>query len=257
MSNNIVLLLLYWVFSVAAVAGVLCAFGFVLWKAKKIVIALVLSLTAFLMFKAFGTLLADYYISIASSMFMQGNPGAGMMYTKAIGLNPFKTSINQFKGSFFVNRFDMRKKYIPLEGDTEPMTDFERADKYYQQEISLSPNNALIWHNRGLLYRKMAAYTGQKDFFEGEKYYKQAEAFFKRSLHLDPVFDNTYFQLADIATVHGDLRTAKIWLDMYTQGPKDIVNEEYLAQHKNNATAKKFYKMLEEERNKLTAQNAK
>ena len=151
----------------------------------------------------------------------------------------------------------MRRKYLAQEGDTEPTTDFERADKYYQKEISLSPNNALVWHNRGLLYRKMAMYTGQKDFYEGEKYYKQAEAFFKRSLHLDPVFDSTYFQLADIAAIHRDFKTARIWLDMYTRGPIDIVNKDYLTQHKNNAKAQQFYKILDEQEKKLNEQNAK
>ncbi len=256
-STNILLLGLYRLCSLAACVGVLCGFSYIIWKYKKVFVSILLSLTAFLMFKAFGTLLADHYLTMASSMMMQGNPSSGLIYTKVISLNPFKTSVNQFKASFFVNRFDMRKKYLPLEGDTEPMTDFERADKYYQKEISLSPNNALVWHNRGLLYRKMAMYIGRKDFYEGEKYYKQAEAFFKRSLHLDPVFDNTYFQLADIATIHRDFKTARIWLDMYMKGPSDVVNEDYLAQHKNNVNAQQFYKILDEQEKKLNEQNAK
>lgn len=257
LSDNILLLGLYWVCSLVVCVGVLYGFGYVIWKYKKIFVAIFLSLVAFLMFKAFGTLLADHYLNMAASMMMQGNPSSGLVYTKAISLNPFRTSVNQFKASFFVNRFDMRKKYLPLEGDTEPMTDFERADKYYEKETSLSPNNALVWHNRGLLYRKMAMYIGRKDFVDGEKYYKQAEAYFKRSLHLDPVFDNTYFQLADIAAVHRDFKTAKIWLNMYMKGPSDIVNEDYLAQHKNNTKAQKIYKILDEEEKKLNEQNAK
>ncbi len=257
LTNNILLMGLYWGFLLAGSVGVLWAFGHIIWKTKKIFVAILLSLTAFLMLRAFGTLLSDHYLSVASSMATNKNPVTGIMYTKALVLNPFRTSLNQFKASFFVNRFDMRKKFLPQEGDTEPMNDFERADKYYQKEISLSPNNALVWHNRGLLYRKMAAHVGQKDFYEGEKYYKQAEDYFKRSLHLDPVFDNTYFQLADIAARHRDFKTAKIWLNMYMQGPKDIVNEDYLAQHKNNETAKKYYKIFDEEEKKLNEQNAK
>lgn len=258
LSDNILLLVLYWGFLLAAAVGVLWTFGYQIWKYKKAFVAILLTATAFLMFKAFGTLLADHYLGMASSIASSRNPSsAGIVYTQSIVLNPFRTSINQFKASFFVNRFDMRKKFLPLEGDNEPMNDFERADKYYEKETTLSPNNALVWHNRGLLYRKMAAYAAQKDFYEGEKYYKQAEAYFKRSLHLDPVFDNTYFQLADIAAVHGDFNTARIWLDMYLQGPKDIVNEDYLAQHKNNIKAKQFYKIFEEEEKKLKEQNAK
>ena len=257
LTNNILLLGLYVGFFLAAAFGILWAFGYQIWKTKKIFVAIILSLTAFLMFKGFGTLLADHYLSVASSMSIYKNPVSGIIYTKALSLNPFKTSINQFKASFFVNRFDMRKKFLPLEGDTEPMTDFERADKYYQKEISLSPNNALVWHNRGLLYKKMALNVGRKDFVEGEKYYKQAEAYFKRSLHLDPVYDNTYFQLADIAAMHRDFNTAKVWLNLYMKGPNDIVNTAYLAQHKNNTTAKKFYKIFDEEEKKLKEQNAK
>lgn len=256
-SDNIILIGLYAMFVLAALIGVLGGFFYTVWKAKKIFISVLLSLTAFLMFKAFGTLLADHYLSMASAMSMQKNPLAGVVYTNAINFNPFRTSINQFKASFFVNRFDMKRKYLPQEGDTEPMTDFERADKYYEKEVTLSPNNALVWHNRGLLHKKMAIYAGQKSFSEGEKYFKQAEAYFKRSLHLDPVFDNTYFQLADIAAMHKDFKTAKIWLNMYMQGPSDIVNEEYLARHKNNETAKKFYKVFDEEEKKLNEQNAK
>ena len=256
-SDNIVLLGLYCLFVFAALIGILWGFGYLIWKSRKIFLAILLSLTAFLMFKAFGTLLADHYLSMAAAMSMQKNPSTAIIYTKAISLNPFRTSMNQFKGSFFVNRFDMRRKYLPLEGDTEPMNDFERADKYYEKETTLSPNNALVWHNRGLLYKKMAVYAGQKDFMEGEKYYKQAEAYFKRSLYLDPVYDNTYFQLADIAATHRDFKTAKIWLGMYMQGPSDVVNEDYLAQHKNNATAQKVYKVFDEEEKKLNEQNAK
>ncbi len=259
LSDNILLLGLYWGFFLAGSLGVLWVFCYAIWKYRKVFVAILLSLTAFLMFKAFGTLLSDHYLSIASSMSMTDNknPVIGIIYTKAINLNPFRTSVNQFKASFFVNRFDMRRKFLPLEGDTEPMNDFERADKYYQKEISLSPNNALVWHNRGLLYRKMAAYIGPKNFYDGEKYYKQAETFFKHSLHLDPVFDNTYFQLADIAAMHRDFKTAKVWLNMYMQGPQDVVNKDYLAQHKNNETAKKYYKIFDEEERKLNEQNAK
>lgn len=257
LSDNLFLLGLYWLFLLAACLGVLCVFGYIIWKSKKIFVAIIMSLTAFLMFKAFGTLIADHYLSMASAMSMKKDPSTGIVYTKAMELNPFRTSINQFKASFFVNRFDMRKKYLPLEGDTEPMNDFERADKYYEKETTLSPNNALLWHNRGLLHKKMAVYIGQKDFLEGEKYYKQAEAYFKRSLHLDPVFDNTYFQLADIAATHRDFKTAKIWLDMYMKGPEDVVNEDYLALHKNNTTAKKFYKLFDDEEKKINEQNAK
>ena len=257
LSDNILLLGLYWSFSIAAAIGVIWSFGYQILKFKKVFVAILLSLTAFLMFKAFGTLLADHFLSMASSFAIQGNPTTAYIYSKTTQLNPFKTSVNQFEASFFVNRFDMRKKYLPQEGDTEPMNDFERAEKYYKKEISLSPNSALVWHNRGLLYRKMALYTGQKDFMEGEKYYKQAEAFFKRSLHLDPVYDNTYFQLADIAAVHGDFNTARIWLMLYERGPEGVVNKDYLAQHKNNEKIKQAYKILEEREKKLKEQNAK
>ena len=234
LSDNILLLILYWLFLLAAAFGVLWGFGYSIWKSKKIFVAILLCVTAFLMFKAFGTLLADHYLSMASAYGMRANPATAYIYNKSVKLNPFRTSVHQFEASFFVNRFDMRKKYLPQEGDTEPMTDFERAEKYYKREISVSPNTALVWHNRGILYRKMAAYTMEKDFMEGEKYYKQSEAFFKRSLHLDPVYDSTYLQLADIASVHGDFKTARIWLYLYEKGPEDIVNEEYLKQHKNN-----------------------
>ncbi len=252
LSNNILLYMLYWVFLIAGGLGVLWCFNLILWKARKFIVTLILILSAFGMGRAFDTLLADHYLSVASSLSVQRNPNAGIMYTKAISLNPFRTSINQFKASFFVNRFNMARRYLPLEGDTESITDFERADKYYKKEISLSPNNALVWHNRGLLYKKMALYTSQKNFFEGEKYYKQSEAYFKRSLHLDPVFDNTYFQLADIAASHKDFRTAKIWLSLYIKGPEDIVNQDYLARHKHNRTAQEYYKIFDEEEKKLT-----
>ena len=257
LTNSILLLGLYWLFLIVGAVGVIWSFGYLIWKSKKIFVAIVLSLTAFLMFKAFGTLLADHYLSMATSYGLQANPATAYIYTKSLQLNPFRTSVHQFEASFFVNRFDMRKKYLPQEGDTEPMTDFERAEKYYEREIAVSPNTAMVWHNRGLLYRKMALYTSRKDFAEGEKYYKQAEAFFKKSLYLDPVNDNTYFQLADIAAAHGDFKTAKLWLTLYMKGPEDIVNEEYLRQHKNNLKAKQIYKMFDEQEKKLKEQNAK
>lgn len=257
LSNNIVLVALYWSFLIAASVGVLWGFGSLIWKSKKIFVAVLLSLTAFLMFKAFGTLLADHYLSMASSFGLQANPATAFIYKKSVRLNPFRTSINHFQATFLVNRFDMKKKYLPQEGDTEPMTDFERAEKYYEKEISMSPNTALVWHNRGILYRKMAIYTGKKDFYEGEKYYKQAEALFKRSLHLDPVYDNTYFQLADIAAVHGDFKTAKLWITLYMKGPEDVVNKEYLKRHQDNEKAQKLYKIFDEKEKQLKKQNAR
>ena len=257
-SDNQILFVLYWGFFITAALGTLVCFLRILWKARSIFVSIVLILTAGLMFLSFRTLHADHYFNVASSMFIKKDPIAGMIYTRALRYNPFKTSINQFKGSFFANRFNMTRRFLPMEGDVKPMTDFERADKYYQREISLlSPNNALVWHNRGLLYKKMAAYTGVKDFYEGEKYYKLAEEYFKHSLYLDPVYDNTYFQLADIAAAHRDFKTARIWLQLYMQGPKDIVNEEYLARHKHNETAQKYYKIFDEEEKKLDNQNAK
>lgn len=251
-TNNTWLFILYWGFFAAGVLGTLFCFYRVLWKAKNIIVSIVLALTAGLMFICFRTLLADHYFNLAASLFQRKDVTAAMVYARALRYNPFRTSMNQFRGSFFTNRFNMTKRFLPLEGDTKPMTDFERADKYYEREISLlSPNNALVWHNRGLLYLKMASYVGRNDFNKGEQYYKLAEEYFKHSLYLDPVYDNTYFQLASIAAAHRDFKTAKIWLDLYMRGPKDIVNEEYLAQHKNNETAQKYYKIFDEEEKKL------
>jgi len=246
LSNTTLLLIIYWAFFVIGGLGVAAAFGYSLLKTRTVCGALILALTAFLMYVAFGTLKADHYVSVASSLWLKGKTDAAIYYTKALALNPFKTSVNQFKGSVYVNRFNMSKKYHPEEGDMEPMTDFERADKYYQKEITLSPNSALVWHNRGILYKKMAAYIVNKNFEEGEKYFKQAESFFKRSLHLDPTFDNTYFQLADIAALHQDFYTAKIWLSLYMKGPDDIINEEYLKQHKENKTAQEYFRIFTE-----------
>ena len=258
LSSNHILLALYWIFFVVAVLGTLFGFLYALWKARKIFVSIVLVLTAGAMFIAFRTLIADHYFNVASSMFARKDPSAGIVYARALSYNPFKSSINQFRGSYFANRFNMTRRFLPLEGDTKPMTDFERADKYYEREINLlSPNNALIWHSRGLLYKKMAMHVGQKDFLEGERYYKLAEEYFKHSLHLDPVYDNTYFQLADIAAAHRDFNTAKIWLHLYMQGPRDVVNEEYLAQHKHNEKAQQYYKIFDEDEKKLKNQNAK
>ena len=255
-SANNLLFVLYWLFFIVGTVGTLVFFQRVLWKAKSVLVSIILTATAALMFIGFRTLVADHYLNMAAAMFVKKDPAGAMVYTKALSYNPFKTSINQFKGSFFANRFNMTKKYFPQEGDEKPMNDFERADKYYLHEItSMSPNNALVWHNRGLLYKRMAMYTIQKDFDEGEKYYKQAEEYLKHSLHLDPVYDNTYFQLADIAATHRDFKTAKIWLQLYMKGPQDIVNEEYLARHKQNETAQKYYKIFNEEEAKLYNNN--
>ena len=258
LSDNNILLALYWIFFVIGTLGVLICFAYVLLKTKKTAVSIILILTTGLMFISFRTLVADHYFNVAASMFAKKDQMAGMVYAKALRYNPFKTSLNQFRGSYFANRFNMIRRYLPLEGDTEPMTDFERADKYYKREINLlSPNNALVWHSRGLLYKKMAMYVGQKDFNEGEKYFKLSEGYFKHSLRLDPVYDNTYFQLADIAAAHRDFHTAKIWLQLYMQGPTDIINEEYLKQHKQNEKANQYYKIFEEQEKALNNQNAK
>ena len=76
-------------------------------------------------------------------------------------------------------------------------------------------------------------------------------------MHLDPVFDNTYFQLADIAAMHNDFKTANIWLLFYMKGPEDIVNPDYLKRHKENKTAQEYLKIFTEAANNLNNSNAK
>ncbi|MGB2579694.1 hypothetical protein AAIR98_001613 [Elusimicrobium simillimum] len=57
---------------------------------------------------------------------------------------------------------------------------------------------------------------------------------FSYSLKLDPVNENTYFHLSNIAFLKGDAAKALYWLDNYEAGPTDLKNKEYLNTHKQN-----------------------
>ena len=84
----------------------------------------------------------------------------------------------------------------------------------------------------------MAKYEVQKgNNDKAEHYYKLSEESLKKSLLLDPTYDNAYYQLANIALEHNDYRRAANWVSLYIEGPEEVSNPLYIAKHRNDAVA--------------------
>ena len=79
--------------------------------------------------------------------------------------------------------------------------------------------------------------AAKQDFKTAEENYKLAQQALKKSLLLDPVFDNTYYQLANIALAHKDYRRAANWVQLYIDGPEEVSNPLYIAKHRNDTKA--------------------
>lgn len=249
------LFVISWLLFLVTIFSVLLTFWFVIFKTKRISTAIILAVASFLMFTCFGFLKADYYISIAGRLATDLNPVAAQYYTKALKLSPFRSSIYQFKAMVFSNRLDLSKTYKPAEGDTGERlyNDYDRSLENFKMAQRLSPNDVLLFYNMGNLYRNMAlklskttshvALASQKA--EIAEMYALSSHNYQRALLTDPVFDNIYYQLANISLDHNDLRAAYMWLTRYIKGPKDVVNLEYLQRNRANEKANMHLKNIE------------
>lgn len=230
----------YWFFFLISAGYSALVFLRGAWLCRRTASFLIFALAAALIYLSFQPFRSDFYAAAGAGLAGRNNPAAPSYYYKALKLNPFSPSLYQFSGIVFQNRADLAKKNRPYEGD-EPeglFNDYDRALKAYKKSLALIPNDTMIHYNLGSLYHDMAkaaARRGNKK--EAQEYYNLAEASLKKSLLLDPVYDNAYYQLANIALEHNDYRLAANWVNLYIQGPEEVSNPLYIAKHRNDPKA--------------------
>ena len=230
----------YWFFFLISAGYSAWAFLRRAWLCRRTASLLILALAAVFIYLSFQPFRSDFYAAAGAGLAGRNNPAAPSYYYKALKLNPFSPSLYQFSGIVFQNRADLAKKNRPYEGD-EPegfFNDYDRALKAYKKSLALIPNDTMIHYNLGALYHDMAkALARRGNMKEAQEYYNLAEASLKKSLLLDPVYDNAYYRLANIALEHNDYRLAANWVNLYIQGPEEVSNPLYIAKHRNDPKA--------------------
>ena len=232
--------ILFWVSFLVILLYTVMVFIKQAFSSRRIITLIILCCAAGLMYLAFLPFRAGFYSAAAVGLAERQNPAAPVYYQKAIKIAPLSAGLYQFSAITFQNRGDKVKTNRPQEGDSAGAlyNDYERALRQYKKSVALIPNSALIHYNIGSLYHDMAKeYSAKKDFKTAEEYYKLSEQALKKSLLLDPVFDNAYYQLANIALEHKDYRRAANWVQLYIDGPDEVSNPLYIAKHRTDPVA--------------------
>ena len=232
--------IIYWLFFISGSLYTAWLFLKTAFDSKRISVLAIYAAALGLIYISFFPLRADFYTAAGAGLAARKNASAPLYYNKAIKLNPFAVGLNQFSGIVFQNLGSREKKNLPYAGDPENglYNDYERALRAYKRSLSLIPNDTMIHYNLGALYHDMAKYEVQKgNNDKAEHYYKLSEKSLKKSLLLDPTYDNAYYQLANIALEHNDYRRAANWVSLYIEGPEEVSNPLYIAKHRNDAVA--------------------
>ena len=79
-----------------------------------------------------------------------------------------------------------KEKYNNLGVGEYQKENYDKAISYFNKAIELDPNNAVAYHNRGLVYFKIASY------FNTEPFYK-AISDFSKAIELDPNYVDAYY----------------------------------------------------------------
>ncbi len=239
----------YWLVFLAVIGGGAYIFIKGALEIKKPVSCIIITAFMIIIYKCFAPFVGDYYYSLAGYFAEQNNTKTPVYYQNVIDNNPFVVEPHQFKGMFYISRLDMSRSYKPEEGDSDflPRNDFERGLASFEDAAKISPNNALLAYHVGALYNAAAVYYMQNG--DGQKamaFFRQAEYNFNKALLTDPVFDSTYYNLANIAMKRNDYQGAAYWLRKYIAGPEGVTNPDYLARHHNDQKALGHLRQIEE-----------
>lgn len=210
---------------------------------------------------------ANHYYNVGIVLTTLQNPeGALGYFTKAIRFNPWQTEYRQFRANLFTVLLDLTRRFSAERGDVKaPSDDYSRALADYEIVQRRAPYHALLHHNRGQLYYKMALTRSDNaqraknpaeyEFFKQEALDNMAHAkeAFERSLQTDPVNAETYMYLVQIGLLENNVDEAQAWLDKFRQGPDGVKEQEFLARAKNYPPAD----ILQRQINARRAQNAR
>lgn len=234
--------IIYSIFFLLISVAILYIFISVIIKAKKILICSLSVLASILFAVFYFQFIGNVCFSRATSLAEKQNFESLGFYTKTLHYNPMFYMARHFRAVMLASRFSLVEKRDPQRGDGDEVSnDFKSALEDYNIVEKFSPNYALLHYNRGSLYLKYAASQEpeKRDF-----YYSKAEQDFKRALLLDPVYDNIYYQLANVELSKGNNLKAREWIEKYLNGPKEVKNTAYLQTHKDNQKAQDVFKQL-------------
>ncbi|MDR0646566.1 MAG: O-antigen ligase family protein [Elusimicrobiota bacterium] len=236
--------LINWTVLIASVCAVCFIFAKVIFKCRRAATALILAAAAPLMYFAWGFMKAGNFEAIAGAFASRGDIKEAMInYNKAVKYNRFDSRLYRFMGIALARRMNMAKTNNPMEGDPkdELFNDYQRSQKSFQTASRLNPNEPLLYFDWGSMQREAARKLPPA---EANVLYSSARANFEKALKFDPVFDGIYFQLANIDLAQSNPRGAYDWLLKYMSGPPGV-EEEYVARHGENKTARESLAMLE------------
>ena len=235
-SKNTLLQVLYSIGFIIISLSILYILIKIMLKTQKKIVCCFMILIGFFYFLFWQQFIANVNFSRATALAEKGRFEALNYYTRAIKHNPTAYVYWYFRGLLLSNRFSLVEKRDISAGDkTEVNNDFKRALRDFSKVKQLAYDMALLDYNIASLYLKYA--DTQTNLNEKEKFYLKAEESLKTALLLDPVYENTYFQLANIELAKGNKTKAIFWIEEYLKGPKEVKNQEYLKKHKENKKA--------------------
>ena len=208
---------------------------------------------------AYAPFQAGHFYSLGIAFYNQRNlEGSIGFFTKAVTFNPLQTEYRQFRANVLAATFDLNKRFSPVRGDKEkPSDDYTRALADFALVQKRSPNHALLYHNLGQLYYRMALTrsqaagqarsTAEHTFLsdEARENMRQAKKAFIRSLQSDPVNPETYTYLAQIALLEKNLPQARGWLNLLRNGPTVVTEPEFLQQNQNYPPAQQLQAQID------------
>lgn len=172
---------------------------------------------------------------------------AAKLAARAFKYAPFNSYILRSKANMLYVRNDLQKTYEPALGDKrgEYSDDFSRVRKAYLRLEKQSPNETLLHYDYGALLYSRAYLLKQRGDAGWRALLDESENQFKLFLELDPVFDETYINLARIEDLKDNFPAAREWLLKYFEGPKNLKEKKYLEINKNNQKVKAMLDQLD------------
>jgi tetratricopeptide (TPR) repeat protein len=124
---------------------------------------------------------------------------AQIVLTHARALNPLNTD-----HSANLARLHRRWADLKASDPAARQQELETAAKYYQEATELSPNNAQLWNEWGLINLAMSDLARQTgDAATADSYLADAQAKLDHSLELDAKYDQTYLLQAQLKQAQG------------------------------------------------------
>jgi tetratricopeptide (TPR) repeat protein len=130
---------------------------------------------------------------------------AQIILTHARALNPLNTD-----HSANLARLHRRWADLKASDPAARQQELETAGTYYQEATALSPNNAQLWNEWGLIKLAMSDLARQTgDAAKADTYLAEAQAKLDHSLELDAKYDQTYLLQAQLKQAQGQVDQAQ------------------------------------------------